>query len=114
MGFFNRKKTNTPDDFVTIINKYGEVMERVSTEALTSYPANVYPKSLLPYSTEIIENALNEAIQQCNDKAMKEQLRIGLVFLHDFIEDEAAKQKNQQIMEAYAKAREYISKDNKH
>lgn len=113
MGIFNRKKVDNPNNFETVINKYGEIMEKVSQDAICKYPANVFPKSLLPFPQEQIENALNQAIQQCNDKAMIEQLRIGLVILRDFIEDEEATRKNQQILEAYAKAKEYISKDNK-
>lgn len=106
MGIFNRKKAGNSSDsqkIAAFINEYGEVMEKVSNEAVTKYPANVFPKSLLPCAKEQIENVLNEAILHCSDKGMAEQLKIGLVFLRDFIDDEEANRKNKEMLDIYNK-----------
>jgi len=45
-----------------IVHEFGKVLEKVSQGMTQKYPAAVYPQSLLPYSKEVIEKALNKSL----------------------------------------------------
>lgn len=82
----------------TIIHEYGKVLERVGQETLQKYPAVIYPQSLLPYSKEVIESALNDGLRYINDEKMRESIKFCLGSLVAFIDDEEANKRNNELL----------------
>lgn len=83
----------------TIIHEFGKVIEKTSQETVEKYPALVYPESLLPYSKDVIKNALEQSLQYIQDSKMRENIKVCLQLLNNFIADEEANNKNAKILE---------------
>ncbi len=69
--------------FQKIVRDYGVVIESLENQLGTQVPM-----SLLPYPKEDIRAALIRSIELTTDDVMKEALKVGLLFLDDFIPDE--------------------------
>ncbi len=69
--------------FQKIVRDYGVVIESLENQLGTQVPM-----SLLPYPKEDISAALIRSIELTTDDVMKEALKVGLLFLDDFIPDE--------------------------
>lgn len=115
VGIHALKQMLNPKDLQkteTIVHEYGKVQEKVSQEIMKKYPAVVFPKSLLPYSKEKIQKALEEALRYVNDEAMTENLKSCAVFLENFIDDEKANKRNSKLLDnkEYQKAIKNIKK----
>lgn len=82
----------------TIIHEYGKVLERVGQEGMEKYPCAEYPQSLLPYAKETIRKALEDRLRYTDDEKIRENLKVGLVLLDGFIEDEEANRKNSEML----------------
>jgi hypothetical protein len=59
----------------TIVHEYGKIQEKVCQEAMTKYPAFVFPKSLLPYPKEQIQKTLEEALRYVDDEQMATNIK---------------------------------------
>lgn len=81
-----------------IVREYGEILEQVSQEGMEKYPCAQYPQSLLPWPKETIQQALQDSLRDTDDEGVRENLKIGLVMLDDFIEDEEANRKNSEML----------------
>ena len=86
----------------TIINEFGKILEKTAQEAMSKYPAGVYPKSLLPYPKEEIRKALQETQRYTNDEKMKELMRVGEVHLDNYIDDDEANKRNSELLKILA------------
>ncbi len=71
------------DQFQKIVRDYGVVIE-----SLENQRGMLVPMSLLPYPKEDIRAALIRSIELTTDDVMKEALKVGLLFLDDYIPDE--------------------------
>ncbi len=69
--------------FQKIVRDYGVVIESLENQL-----GMLVPMSLLPYPKEDIRAALIRSIELTTDDVMKEALKVGLLFLDDFIPDE--------------------------
>ncbi len=69
--------------FQEIVRDYGVVIESLENQL-----GMLVPMSLLPYPKEDIRAALIRSIELTTDDVMKEALKVGLLFLDDFIPDE--------------------------
>jgi len=113
------KKYGEPRDLQkteAIVHEYGKIQEKVAQEIMTKYPAVVFPKSLLPYPKERIQKALEEALRYTGDEKMAENIKSCAVFLENFIEDEEANKRNNDLLDnkEYQKAiKKHSQKKNK-
>ncbi len=71
------------DQFQKIVRDYGVVIENLENQL-----GMRVPMSLLPYPKEDIRAALIRSIELTTDDVVKEALKVGLLFLDDFIPDE--------------------------
>jgi hypothetical protein len=71
------------DQFQKIVRDYGVVIESLENQL-----GMLVPMSLLPYPKEDIRAALIRSIELTTDDVMKEALKVGLLFLDDYIPDE--------------------------
>ena len=69
--------------FQKIVRDYGVVIESLENQL-----GMLLPMSLLPYPKEDIRAALVRSIELTTDDVKKEALKVGLLFLDDFIPDE--------------------------
>ena len=69
--------------FQKIVRDYSVVIESLENQL-----GMLVPMSLLPYPKEDIRAALIRSIELTTDDVMKEALKVGLLFLDDFIPDE--------------------------
>jgi hypothetical protein len=69
--------------FQKIVRDYGVVIESLENQL-----GMLVPMSLLPYPKEDIRAALIRSIELTTDDVMKEALKVGLLFLDDYIPDE--------------------------
>lgn len=96
------KKYGEPRDLQkteTIVHEYGKFQEKIAQEIMTKYPAVVFPKSLLPYSKEKIQKALEESLRYVDDEKMAENIKSCAVFLENFINDEEANKRNSKLLD---------------
>jgi hypothetical protein len=82
----------------TIIHQYGKVVGKVGQEAMEKYPAGVYPQSLLPYSKEVIQRALEDGLRYIEEERMRESIGVCLAILVAFVEDEDANKRNSDML----------------
>ncbi len=71
------------EQFQKIVRDYGVVIESLENQL-----GMLLPMSLLPYPKEDIRAALVRSIELTTDDVKKEALKVGLLFLDDFIPDE--------------------------
>ncbi len=69
--------------FQKIVRDYSVVIESLENQL-----GMLLPMSLLPYPKEDIRAALVRSIELTTDDVKKEALKVGLLFLDDFIPDE--------------------------
>ncbi len=72
------------DKLEKIIRAYGKVLEDLSKGKNKWF---LIPESKLPYPKEVIRVALEIGVEITKDKRLKEQLKISLIFLDDFVPD---------------------------
>ncbi len=71
------------EQFQKIVRDYGVVIKSLENQL-----GVLVPMSLLPYPKEDIRAALIRSIELTTDDVMKEALKVGLLFLDDYIPDE--------------------------
>lgn len=82
--------------------EYGKLIEDLMKETKTKYPAFVFPISLLPASKEDITEVLEEMERQAaesNDETGVNAAASGRVYLEQFIADEDAYKRNQELLD---------------
>jgi len=81
-----------------IVHEYGKVLERLGQETMQKYPALVFPKSLLPYSKEVIKRVLEESLRYYEDEKIRGSIKFGLGSLVAFIDDGEANKRNNELL----------------